>query len=190
MPTRQTRLAAARPLLLAAAALLLTGCGDAQPAERAASEPVPVPADAPAAASTVDAARPQPFGVSGAALRINPNPDAPAAAYFTVDAGPTPATLVGVVSPDAGRVEMHETRMASGTMTMAAVSQVPIGADTAVPFRPGGLHLMLFKLAPAARAAGSVRLRLRFADGRTLETDATVAALAAMDDPGTRSTAH
>ena len=139
---------------------------------------------APAAADTETAtaavAPDATLAVQNAALRLSTSESAPSAAYFTLTGGADATSLTGVSSPDVGRVEMHESKMEGGLMTMAAVEKIDVPAGGTAELRPGGLHLMLFDLTPAARAAGKVKLVLTFANGQTLETEATAAALAAM----------
>lgn len=150
-------------------ALTLSACGS--------------PADAPtkgeAEGTEVTApATPAPTGelaLANATLRLNPNATAPSAAYFVLTGGASDDTLVSASSPDAGRVEMHESKMEGGMMTMAPIASIPVPANGTVEFRQGGKHLMLFDVTAAARGAGKVKLVLTFASGATLETDAVAA---------------
>ena len=148
--------------LALAAAAALTACSG--------PETAPATEDAPAVAATAALA------VSNATLRLNPNAAAPSAAYFTLTGGAADATLVSARSPDVGRIELHESKMEGGLMTMAPLGEVPVPAGGSVEFRQGGKHLMLFDISAAARAAGKVKLVLVFADGSTLEAEASVAA--------------
>lgn len=110
------------------------------------------------------------IGVTGVTLRLSANPAAPSAAYLTLSGDGRPMTLTGVASPDAERVEMHESRRENGMMTMVPLASVDVPADGDVVFRAGGKHLMIFGIADAARRAGQVRLTLRFADGTSVDT--------------------
>jgi periplasmic copper chaperone A len=109
------------------------------------------------------------------ALRLSANPDAPSAGYITLTSRGEAETLTGVTSPDAARVEMHESRRENGMVTMASVTQIEVPANGTVAMRPGGLHLMIFGINEAARRRGSVELALSFSSGRvgvmTLTTD-------------------
>lgn len=102
--------------------------------------------------------------VQSASVRLNPNPVAPSAAYFTIIGGAEAETLTRITSPDAKRVEMHESRMEGGLMTMAAVDHVEIPARGRVAFRQGGRHAMLFGISAAARTRGTLTLNLDFAE--------------------------
>lgn len=166
-----------RPIVLplfAAAAVTIAGCNQAPSAT----------AEAPAETAT---SAPDGSGISvgEGALRISTNPDAPSAAYVTLTGNGQAMTLTGVTSPDAERVELHESRSEAGMATMAAVSEIAVPANGAVAMRPGGLHLMLFGLNDAARTAGQVTLVLNFAGGTTVTTRATAANLAALQTPAT-----
>ncbi len=71
------------------------------------------------------------------------------AAYLTVtNPGSDPATLIGVSSPDAAMVEIHQTMADDeGTMSMHELPDgIEIGAGETVTLEPGGLHLMLMEL--------------------------------------------
>ena len=57
-----------------------------------------------------------------------------------------PDVLLGVETPVAERVEMHQGSMAGGVMTMRKLTSVAIPAHGTATFAPGGDHLMLVKL--------------------------------------------
>lgn len=149
-------------LLLTVAALALSACGAADPAateERVLTAKAGLSGDSDV--SIVDAS-----------VKLNANPAAPSAAYFTVKGGDLAATITGVQSADAERAELHESKMEGGMMRMNAVSDVDVPANGEVRFRQGGLHVMLFGLSDAARAAGKVVLSVSFADGTTRDVEA------------------
>lgn len=114
------------------------------------------------------ATTPTHISAQGASVRVNPNPDAPWAAYFTLKGGGETLTITGVAVDGAARAELHESRMEGGVANMAALSRISIAAGEDVVFRPGGKHVMLFDVTPAARAAGQMTLTLSFDDGSTL----------------------
>ncbi len=113
-------------------------------------------------------ATPTHISAQGASVRVNPNPDAPWAAYFTLKGGGETLTITGVAVDGAARAELHESQMTGGVTNMAALSRISIAAGEDVIFRPGGKHVMLFGVTPAARAAGQMTLTLSFDDGSTL----------------------
>ncbi|MEQ1724636.1 MAG: copper chaperone PCu(A)C [Sphingopyxis sp.] len=140
------------------AALSLSGCS--KPAEEAA---------------------PEGLKVQSASVRLNPNPAAPSAAYFTIVGGAEAETLTGITSPDAKRVEMHESRMEGGLMTMAPVDHVDIPAGGRIAFRQGGLHVMLFDIEAAVRNGGKLHLLLFFKNGGVVPIEITVPAQSPAD---------
>jgi periplasmic copper chaperone A len=157
----------ARVIAVAVLPLVLVACGDASTPATSPETTAKNERDVPPVAAS--------FGVTGVSMRLNANATAPSAAYFTLGGGSEGATLTGITSADAGRVELHESRMDGGMMTMAAVPSIVVPANGTVEARPGGLHAMLFDVTPAARAAGKVRLTFTFADGQTVAADAVAA---------------
>ena len=77
-------------------------------------------------------------------------------------------TLVGVESPIAARVEIHEMSMAGGVMSMARRDRVAIPAGASVAFGPGGYHLMLLNLKRALKSGDAAPATLIFASGARL----------------------
>lgn len=131
--------------------------------------------------------------VQKAWVRLPAVPGRPVAGYLTLVGGTRDATLVAVTTPAAARTELHETMkmdapgapdhaghegMAgmSGATTMRPVKALPLPAGQTVKLAPGGLHLMLFDVDAKVGPGGVVPLRLEFADGRTLETQAKAVA--------------
>lgn len=96
--------------------------------------------------------------------------------FFTlVNAGKTPLTLKSVETPAAGKVEIHQSAMAGGVMTMRrqdAGVVVPAGGQVA--FAPGGYHLMLLSLKAAQNVGQKVPVTLVFDNGRRAQVDLTV----------------
>ena len=116
------------------------------------------------------------LGVDDAWVRLPAVQGRPGAAYFTVTGGAQATSLVAVSSPAAIRAEIHEMKQQGGMMTMAPVKDVAVAAGARVEFKPGGKHVMLYDIAPEARAGTTIPLRLAFADGKTLEVKAAVRA--------------
>ncbi len=126
--------------------LPLAACDSgAAPAEEAGgAATADAPADAPAAATDGPG-----VDVPTGALRLSANPEAPSAAYLDLRGDDQPMVMTGVTSPDAERVELHETRREGGMTSMAAVESITV--------------------------PGSIALAVRFADGTVVNTTATVA---------------
>jgi copper(I)-binding protein len=93
------------------------------------------------------------------------------------------ATLVGVESPVAGAVEIHEMRMEGNTMRMRAIPKLDLPPGQAVDLKPGGYHIMLMNLKAPLKQGESVPIRLKFQgkDGKPqeIEVKAEVRALTA-----------
>ncbi len=101
----------------------------------------------------------------------------PGAAYFTLKAGAADERLAQVTSPQVIRIELHDSAMQGGMMTMSKMeSGVAIPAGGSVAFEPGGRHAMLFDINPAVKAGGTLKLIFSYADGSKIETDAAVKA--------------
>ncbi|HZV56101.1 MAG TPA: copper chaperone PCu(A)C [Sphingobium sp.] len=117
----------------------------------------------------------KPLYVDGAYVRLNPNPDNPAAGYFTIHGGEQPVTLRAVETDAAVRLEMHESMSGQGGMaSMKAIDSVEVPARATVAFAPGGKHLMLWTINPQAIAAGKIQFKLTFSNGDRILVDAQI----------------
>ncbi len=83
-----------------------------------------------------------------------------AAAYMNIQGGPD--RLVGVSSDAAAQVELHETVIDGGVMTMRPVGGILINPGIATPLAPGGLHIMLVNLRRALKDGDTFTLTLTF----------------------------
>lgn len=117
---------------------------------------------------------PAPTYVDQAWIRVSPNADSPSAGYFTVHGGEAPVTLRGVLTDRAQRVEMHESVEQGGMMTMRPVESVDVPAKGTVVFAPGGKHIMLWGVNPAAVEQGKMPLTFLFSNGDRIIVDAVV----------------
>lgn len=92
--------------------------------------------------------------------------DRPAAGYMVIVGGNAGDALLGVTSPAATMVEVHETTTdASGMTGMHPIERLEIPAGETVTLQPGGYHLMLMGVAEGAIEVGkTVELRLTFED--------------------------
>ena len=70
------------------------------------------------------------------------------------------ASLVGVSSPVAGKVEVHEMKMIADDMTMRSVPKLALPAGKMVELKPGGYHVMLMDLKQQVKAGDVVPLTL------------------------------
>ncbi|PAX09396.1 hypothetical protein CKY28_01175 [Sphingomonas lenta] len=125
---------------------------------------------------------PADLDVEDAWVRLPAVPGRPAAAYFTVQGGPEPRTLIRVTADLAVRAEMHETMSGMGSggghMSMRPITAVPIPAGQEVAFEPGGRHVMLFDLDRRAKPGATTLLTLTFDDGQRLYRKAWIASAA------------
>jgi len=70
------------------------------------------------------------------------------------------AKLVGVSSPAAGVVEVHEMKMVDDVMRMRQITSLDLPAGKPVTLSPGGYHLMLLELKQPLKEGGTVPLTL------------------------------
>lgn len=76
------------------------------------------------------------------------------------------AALVGVTSPIAGIVEIHQMKMEGAVMRMGAVPRLELPAGKVVDLKPGGYHVMLMDLKQPIGSGTTVPLTLRFEDAK------------------------
>ncbi|HWJ68764.1 MAG TPA: copper chaperone PCu(A)C [Sphingobium sp.] len=117
---------------------------------------------------------PRPLNVDGGYVRLNANPAAPSAGYFTIHGGPAAVVLRDVTTDAAVRVEMHESKTQDGVTSMAAIDTVDVPAGATIKFEPGGKHLMLWQINPQAVAAGKMTFTFIFSNGDRILADAVI----------------
>ena len=135
------------PVSALAALLALSACGDAGP----------VPPSQPAAT-----------------VRMAAVPGRPAAGYFELRIAGDRGALVSVTSPQAGRIEMHETMNMANMTSMRALGSIPVRDGETLRFTPGGRHLMLYDLSRDAAAGRRIDLVLHFEHGGPVTLAATL----------------
>ena len=86
------------------------------------------------------------------------------------------AKLVGVSSPTAGVVEVHEMKMVDDVMRMREVSALDLPAGKTVTLSPGGYHLMLLDLKQPLKEGATVPLTLEVEDARKVRSKVQVEA--------------
>ncbi|RQR94040.1 copper chaperone PCu(A)C [Burkholderia sp. Bp8994] len=95
----------------------------------------------------------------------------PAGGYVTlVNTGDKPVDLVDVDSPDYGMAMLHQTVSNGSTQKMEMVDKLTIPARGKVDIAPGSYHFMLEEPKHAIKPGDTVRLRLNFSDGETVDT--------------------
>jgi copper(I)-binding protein len=101
-----------------------------------------------------------------------------AAAYFTArNSGARPLTIIGIRSPAAARVMIHETALVGTQSTMRPHEQLPLAPQQSVHLSPGGMHLMLMDLRQPLVPGTQVQLVLLLEGGASLTVVAPVRAL-------------
>lgn len=125
-------------------------------------------------ALTACQSEPEAIGLKTATIIVNPVPGRPAVGYFELQNGPTDLVLEYARVPLAQRTEMHETVETNGRVTMRQIDRVPTPAGQPLSFKPGGRHLMIHTLDPAALREGRAELQLRFSDGSQINYKAFV----------------
>ena len=148
------------------AAALLAGCGG--------QESAPAPQEQAGAGNAVaePAARPGTLAVADAWVRLAPVAGRPAAGYFTVRGGGAPERLVSISSARVATIELHESGMNDGMMTMRRIDGVDVPAGGEAAFAPGGNHAMLFGVDPGVKPGDLLLLDLTFASGEKLAVEA------------------
>jgi copper(I)-binding protein len=96
-------------------------------------------------------ARPTAPGGTGAVYMIIMN-------HGTVD-----DDLTGLSTPIADKAEMHRTVTANNVSQMNPLADLPVKANEALVFAPGGLHVMLMGLKQPLKAGDSFPMTLTFA---------------------------
>ncbi|MCO1620763.1 MAG: copper chaperone PCu(A)C [Pseudomonas alloputida] len=100
---------------------------------------------------------------------------------FMVLTASSDSKLVGVASPVAKTVQVHEMTMNGDVMGMREVNAVELPAGKAVTLDPNGLHVMLMGLHNQVKEGDKVPLTLTIEDAKgakeTLEVQAQVRAL-------------
>jgi copper(I)-binding protein len=105
------------------------------------------------------------------------------AGYLTaMNHGTLPDVLLGGSTPAAARLEIHQTSMAGGIMTMRpAADGVPIPPGASVTFKPeGGYHIMFVGLKAPLKAGTKIPATLNFSRAGKLEIELSVERIGAL----------
>jgi copper(I)-binding protein len=84
-------------------------------------------------------------------------------AFLTLTNSGAPDSLVSASSPDADRVELHQTVEQEGVMKMLPIATLPVATGQAVELKPGSYHLMVMGLKHPLTQGTSFPLTLNFA---------------------------
>ena len=99
---------------------------------------------------------------SGAWVRLPAAKSRPGSAYFRLEAGSEGTRLVGVSSPAARWIELHETETSGATAKMKRRKEVEFPSRGELVFEPGGRHAMLFGINPRLKPGDRVALTFSF----------------------------
>jgi hypothetical protein len=83
------------------------------------------------------------------------------------------ATLLGIVSPAAVAVEIHETtKSPSGAVSMAKLQSLKVPSGGGATLEPGGVHAMLIDLSNPIEPGAKTEFSFQFSDGPALNISA------------------
>jgi periplasmic copper chaperone A len=82
--------------------------------------------------------------------------------------------LLGASAEVADEVQIHQTTMSNGVMSMAEVYGVEIPANGQAELKPGGYHVMLIGLKQELKDGETISLRLNFQDAGEVIVQAAV----------------
>jgi periplasmic copper chaperone A len=98
-----------------------------------------------------------------------------AAAYLTLrNEGTEPVDIVGMHSPIARRIMIHETKLEGGMSRMRPVGVLHVLPGQTVKLEPGGLHVMVEGLTQPLKIGQSVILVVELSDGSSVRASAQV----------------
>lgn len=117
--------------------------------------------------------------VDRAWARETPGAATVGAAYFRVRSA-TDDRLVGIVSPVAGKVELHDHVEQDGLVQMKRIDGgLPVKAGQALELRSGGIHVMLVDLKVRLKAGDRIPITLTFEKAGKQEVSVRVEPLGA-----------
>ena len=125
------------------------------------------------------AAQTSPLVVSNAWLRKVPGADTAAAYLVLQNTGAEPVIVIGMRSPAASNVMIHETSTVGGQSQMRMHDRLVIPPGQTIALQPGGLHVMLSGFSKNPLPGQSVPLILLLANGGTVQVAAVVRSLGA-----------
>ncbi len=100
------------------------------------------------------------------------------------------ARLVGVSSPVAGVVEIHEMVMEGSVMKMRAIPGLDLPPGRSVELKPGGYHVMLMDLKRPLKAGDRVPVELRLETRDKRLVTQPIEVVVATRAPATAADAH
>jgi copper(I)-binding protein len=107
-------------------------------------------------------------------MRKAPGADSAAVYLVLRNTDVRPVIVVGVRSPVASHVMVHETSTTGGQSRMRAYDRLVIAPGKSVSFEPGGLHIMLSGFKRSILIGQTVPLVLVLSNGSTVAVAAVV----------------
>ncbi len=108
-------------------------------------------------------------------LRPTPPGGTVAAGYLVLrNRGSVVEHLVGLRSPQAASVQLHQSQVSAGIVRMRPVAALALAPGEAIELRPGGLHLMLTGLRTPLRAGATLPLTLTFEPAGAIDASLVV----------------
>jgi copper(I)-binding protein len=98
----------------------------------------------------------------------------PGSGYFDLRIAGDHGALLSVTSPQAGRIEMHETMMSGSMASMRPIGRIAVRDGEVLRFAPGGRHLMVYDIRPSVAAGDTIQLVFHFERGGTQEMGAVL----------------
>jgi copper(I)-binding protein len=119
-------------------------------------------------------AQASPLIVQNAWMRKAPGSDTAAVYLVLRNTSVEPVIVIGVRSPAASHVMIHETSTAGGQSRMRMHEKLVIAPGQSVSLAPGGLHVMLSGMKKSPLIGQTVPLVLLLANGGTVQVAAIV----------------
>ncbi|WP_165324576.1 copper chaperone PCu(A)C [Rhizorhabdus phycosphaerae] len=110
--------------------------------------------------------------VEDARVRLSAVSDAPSAGYFTLKGGKSDDRLLRIDSAVVEKIEMHESAMDGGMMTMRPLKELAVPAGATVTFAPAGSHAMLFGIDNRITPGTGIPMLFTFASGAKIQVEA------------------
>ena len=98
----------------------------------------------------------------------------PSGVFFTIKGGPEDVQLLSVLSPDAQRIEIHESVNENGVVSMKQLTMVDVPAKGRVEFKHGGKHVMVWGINDAAIKRGTFPITFVFSNNDRIIADVKI----------------
>lgn len=123
------------------------------------------------------------IGVEHVWARATPKGAPNAVVYLTIiNRGEVSDSLIGVSSPAADNVQIHQASNENGVSKMRALDALDVLPGTSVKLQPSGIHLMLLQVKQQLKEGETFPLTLNFEKAGAIEVTVKVGKVGAMDD--------